>query len=372
VDIINEKTYPGSHDLKEKQRIQGVWVIYDKRTGQFSAYGPGKTWLYQRDGGDDLRLMSPTNDLDTLPRGGKKLIVVAPVNRALHFRMFDADGRMVVDADERSLPNKAREIDDLKSQLQGLWPPHELTPNEKSRLLNEVSAILGQAREVAKATLPPIKLTKVEYVDGMEGRFGVARDKAESDNQPREALFYGSAQAANATVLTGNGDINFDDPRAKDYTFLTSDQIHVFSYPAPPGSSAGTRQLLQAKGNGQARTIDSLITADRITYDSYTELMYAYGDDDKEVALFKQENKGQSMTGAGRGKMLRYNKVTRASDFKDPQSLVFTDPKTGVRPKSWFPELGGSPPPFQPPKQQRLPFMRTQRSSTERKQFTGN
>jgi hypothetical protein len=203
----------------------------------------------------------------------------------------------------------------------------------------------------------------------MEGRFGVARDQA-SDRQDREATFYGSAQAANATVLSGNGDIDFDNPRAKDYVFLTSDEIHVWSFPPPPGSRDPAKQQLKARGNSIARTIDSTITADRITYDSSTELLYAYGEDDKAVALTRQESNGQPYSG-GRGQMLRFNKKTHASDFKDPQALVFTDMSTGSRPKSYFPDIGGSPAPFELPKPARLPFMRSSRSSTERKQFSG-
>jgi hypothetical protein len=368
VVVINEKTIPGSKDLKEKQRIEGEWIVFDKRTGEFEAPGPGTTWLYQREAGEDLQLMPPMNDLKSLPQEGKKQVFIAPVRRVLHFRMFDADGNMVADTDERSLPGKAQQIEDLKRRLNGLWPPHELIPDEKARLLPLVKSILGQSRELAKAALPPLKLTKVKYVEGMQGRFGVARDKA--DNKEREALFLGSAQAANATVLTGNGDIDFDAPRAKDYVFLTSDEIHVFTEPAQLGSKEGTRQLLNARGNGAARTIDSLITADRITYDSASELMYAYGEDDKEVALVRQEAEGQPWT-AGRGKSLRFNKKTHESDFTDPQSIVFTDLKSGFRPKPYFPELGGSGQPTKAPKQTRLPFMRTQRSATERKGFSG-
>jgi hypothetical protein len=285
VDIINEKKFPGTTILKEKQRIQGVWVVYDKRTGEFEAPGPGTTWLYQRDG-------------------------------------------------------KAAD---------------QPTP---------------ASLKTGKPVIPGMKLTKVKYIEGMQGRFGVARDQV--DDQRREALFLGSAQAANASVLTGDGDINFDDKKkAKDWVFLTSDEIHVFTEPmASVGSQqATTKQLLFARLNSTARTVDSTIQADRITYDSSTELMYAYGEDDKEVSLTKQESDGQTPT-TTRGKTLRYNKATRASDFQDPQFIQFVDLKSGFRPKPYYPDLGGTPDPFQPPKPPRLPFQRTQRSSTERKTFT--
>jgi hypothetical protein len=283
VDVINEKRYPGTVVLKEKQRIHGTHVIYDKRDGEFEAMGPGTTWLFQRDG--------KSTDQPT-----------------------------------------------------------------------------AESLKAAKPVLA-LKLTKVQYVEGMQGRFGVSRDQV--DDKSREAIFLGQAQAANATVLSGDGDINFDDKKkAKDWVFLTSDEIHVFTEPYTlPNGESKTKQLLNARRNSTARTGDSTIQADRITFDSSTDLMYAYGEDDKEVALTKQESDGQTPS-TTRGKMLRFNKTTHASDFTDPASITFTDLKSGFRPKAYFPDLGGSSAPYQPPKASRLPFMRTQRSATERKAFS--
>src|SRR6185312_11175619 len=118
------------------------------------------------------------------------------------------------------------------------------------------------------------------------------------------------------------------------------------------------------------RTVDSLIQSDRITYDSASELTYAYGYDGKEVSLTKQDSPGQPPTTA-RGKSLRYNKKTRESRLDDPQALSFTDLKSGIRPKSFYPDLGGSPKVTDPTKLPRVPFQRAPRNSTERKSFTG-
>ncbi len=51
VDITSQKIFPENGLLKERQRIQGIHVIYDKRTGDFEAPGPGITWLYKRKSG---------------------------------------------------------------------------------------------------------------------------------------------------------------------------------------------------------------------------------------------------------------------------------------------------------------------------------
>ena len=53
--------------------------------------------------GFDLRLMSAVlNDVSGILTEGKDLIIVAAVNHVLHFRIFDGDGKVVVDTDERS------------------------------------------------------------------------------------------------------------------------------------------------------------------------------------------------------------------------------------------------------------------------------
>ena len=82
---------------------------------------------------DKLRLMSSLNDVSGIPTEGKNLIIVAAVNSVLHFRIFDGDGKVIVDTDERKLTEQAGEIEDLRKQLESLWPPHELTSSEEDR-----------------------------------------------------------------------------------------------------------------------------------------------------------------------------------------------------------------------------------------------
>ncbi len=94
--------------------------------------------------GYDLRLMSAVNDVNGIPTEGKNLIIVADVNRVLHFRIFDGDGKVVVDTDEKRLTEQARPIEDLRKQLESLWPPHVLTTSEMGRLITAVISIIGQ------------------------------------------------------------------------------------------------------------------------------------------------------------------------------------------------------------------------------------
>ena len=69
-----------------------------------------------------------------IPTHGKNLIIVAPVNDSLHFRMFDGDGKVVLDTDEKKLADHSKEIESLKKQLAGLWPPHKLSRRRRPRL----------------------------------------------------------------------------------------------------------------------------------------------------------------------------------------------------------------------------------------------
>ncbi len=100
-------------------------------------------WLFQVMGGADLRLMSSTNGVSEVPAEGKNLLVVADVDHRLHFRIFDSDGKMVVDTDERLLTEQARKIEELRNQIESLWPPHELTGSEKRRVIAAVGSIVG-------------------------------------------------------------------------------------------------------------------------------------------------------------------------------------------------------------------------------------
>jgi predicted Zn-dependent protease len=93
--------------------------------------------------GCDLRLMSSVKDVSDIPTEGKDLIIVAAVDNMLHFRVFDGDGKSVVNTDEKRLTEQARQIDDLKKQLVVLWPPHELTGSEKGLVINAVTSIVG-------------------------------------------------------------------------------------------------------------------------------------------------------------------------------------------------------------------------------------
>ena len=92
----------------------------------------------------DVRLMSSANGVGGIPTGGKNLIIVAIVDQVLHFRIFDDDGMVFVNVDEKLMKGQARQIKDLRKQLECLWPPHELTDNDKVRVIAAVQSIFGR------------------------------------------------------------------------------------------------------------------------------------------------------------------------------------------------------------------------------------
>ncbi|HEV8070461.1 MAG TPA: hypothetical protein VGP76_22290 [Planctomycetaceae bacterium] len=91
----------------------------------------------------DLLLRSSLSTVRGIPDEGKKLIIVAAVKDVLHFRIFDSVGMPTVDTDEKRLAEHAGPIENLRKQLGGLWPPHELTESEKDRVITAVTSIVG-------------------------------------------------------------------------------------------------------------------------------------------------------------------------------------------------------------------------------------
>jgi len=94
--------------------------------------------------GSNLRLLPAVKDVNDLPTEGANLVVVAEVDHKLHFRTFDDEGEILVDTDEARLADKSRQIEELKKQLAGIWPPHEPTGSERARIISAITSIVGQ------------------------------------------------------------------------------------------------------------------------------------------------------------------------------------------------------------------------------------
>ena len=90
--------------------------------------------------------MYSESDVSSIPTSGTNLVIVANVKDVLYFRIFDADGKVVVDTDETRLTRQAGPIADLKRQLDSVRPPHELTRSEKNRVVTAVTSIVGHSK----------------------------------------------------------------------------------------------------------------------------------------------------------------------------------------------------------------------------------
>ena len=93
----------------------------------------------------DLRLLPSLDDASGSRAEGNDLIIVTASGKALHFRIVAVDGTVVFDADETALVGPAGQIEDLRRQLGGLWPPHELTSTEKAQVIATVTSIVDYA-----------------------------------------------------------------------------------------------------------------------------------------------------------------------------------------------------------------------------------
>jgi hypothetical protein len=86
--------------------------------------------------------MPNVNDLNALPTAGKRLIIVADVNHTLHLRLFDVEGKMVLDSDAKRLTSTW--ADYLQQLVPTLWPPHELTRIDKISVIGAMTTLAGR------------------------------------------------------------------------------------------------------------------------------------------------------------------------------------------------------------------------------------
>jgi hypothetical protein len=90
----------------------------------------------------DLRLTRAAALAD-LPVEGESLVVVAEIAAKLHFRIFNAAGVQVFDANEAQLSGKSAEIAVLKTRLSSLWAVTNLLTNDKIAIVSAAAAISG-------------------------------------------------------------------------------------------------------------------------------------------------------------------------------------------------------------------------------------
>jgi hypothetical protein len=126
--LVEETTRPEIVKVQKTLDSKDVWDVF---------------WAPTAPEACELQFMPSVAGVSDIPKTGKSLAILAVVDHVFHFRVFDGDANMVVDIDEKSLTQSARQIQDLREQLADLWPPHELSEFEKVRIIAALTSIIG-------------------------------------------------------------------------------------------------------------------------------------------------------------------------------------------------------------------------------------
>lgn len=328
VVAVNVKREPETGETLQKERIVCDRLTYEKATGKFVVPGEGEIFLYTREG-----------------KGG------AGFPGQGDGRNAGNNGRVI-----RPTSGPGRDLDDPSR------PPavigHNAVRNLTDRAQNK-----NQVRPRDRA-LPPLMLTQIHFTREMHGRFGSGQlnDKTET----RWADVFGNVEVLRAKVADANTVLDPDD-RPADAQSITAQTLRVVSEPSrdPKNPDAPPRYLMRAWEEAYASFEDKTIQADTITYDSQSNLFYAYGEDGNDIAIAQQDRFGQpASTTAGRAAM--YNAKSGQAQVVDPKQVAFFDSKTGERPTLVKPKE-------EKVKQKRPPRaqFRNLRGNIERKDFTG-
>jgi tetratricopeptide (TPR) repeat protein len=143
--------------------------------------------------GIELKLLPALEDVNEMPASGKNLIVVAAVKNVLHFRIFDVEGNVAADTEEKKLVERAQQVEKfrkvegnkapdtdetklveelaqqvekLRKRLEILWATRspELTKNDKDVITREVASIVGDKRWSGQADQGNLRLQLTELL----------------------------------------------------------------------------------------------------------------------------------------------------------------------------------------------------------------
>ncbi len=103
----------------------------------------------------ELRLLSAVTKVSDIPPTGNSQIIVAVVDQVLHFRVFNSDGELVADTNEKALTEQTPQIEGLRKLTESLWPPHELSKSEKDQVITAVTSIVGRTIHTVKEAPRP-------------------------------------------------------------------------------------------------------------------------------------------------------------------------------------------------------------------------
>jgi hypothetical protein len=320
VVAISRKVDPVRRITMQQHRITGDYLTYDRLSGDFHVPGAGMVYVWSR--GDQ-------------ERSGPALGATEPARPAV-LRVSDP-GRP---AGPRAAPAVVRN-------------------GEADR-----AARPAASPKAAGKPIPPLTLIQVSFRKEMRGRFPAGK---EHEAETRWSDFFGDVQALRSRVENLDTPLDFDRP-PPGAAYLTAQTMRLVSEPTPaatgsgPGSGAA-RNFLKAWENAQALAGDKVIQGDLITYDSQSDLFYAYGLNGRNVYLAQQVGNGQPYSFAPM-RAFRYNHATREQTPIEPYNYEIVDAKGG--------RAGPLPEPEPKPKKPFRGLLRLPgRSNSERKGYSG-
>jgi hypothetical protein len=311
---ISRKVDPELPVPIQQQRIEADDVLaYDRRTGDFFVPGKGIVYLYDRNAKSSQTSAPDPND--------------------------DRDDNRMVDSDLRPTVNE-RTVTPTSGRVSNRG--RENTSAESTGVQGPSRFNSPQVSEETKASdVPTMVLTQIHFNKGMRGRFGSGKENDKTDHRWSE--FYGNVDAFRATVPNAQTMLNPDRLPKDGVLCLTGQTLRVIQEPPPVGSPESTpaRQYLKAWENAYASSNENgllkVLQGDVITYDSYKDLVYAYGEEGHSVVYAQQHAAGQPAT-RGSAKAVQLNPKNGGMHFVDSDSIGLIDKKTGYRPTAATPD----------------------------------
>jgi hypothetical protein len=292
----------------QQQRIEGDQLLaYDRRTGDFFIPGKGKVFLYDR-GDKPAETQEPDSDGTDVDGTGDR-------------QPAPTDGQLTVTQTSAKTLNRSRE--GISTRTTGA--PRSGQPNQR-----ELDA------EPSASEIPTMVLTQIHFNNGMRGRLGSGKENDKTEHRWSE--FYGNVEAFRAKVPNAQAKLN-PDRLPLDGVFLTGQTLRVIQEPPPVGSpeSAPARQYLKTWERAQAISHDKVINADVITYDSYKDLVYAYGEDGHSVLFAEQHAAGLPIS-PGSAEAVQLNPKTGGIRLINSNTVGMIDKNTGYRPTASTPD----------------------------------
>ncbi|RUL83085.1 membrane protein insertase YidC [Tautonia sociabilis] len=118
-----------------------------------------------------LRLLLGLQEADAMPKQGERLVVVADVLGVLHVRIFDDEGRRVVDADERQFAAKPTQLARLKLLVATQRGAESLSKTIEDRIVSQaITLVAPEHRPLAIQVVDEDEDGRLMPVSNLESR----------------------------------------------------------------------------------------------------------------------------------------------------------------------------------------------------------